>query len=673
MKASVVGRVRNVALPKTKPLLPVFEAVANSFQSLDEVGVGRDGYVRVTIERAGTTDTNSPGDIEAFSIEDNGAGFNDRNFESFQTADTTYKSSIGGKGVGRFQWLKAFDHVQIESHYRPADTSSALLVRSFPFSRVDDEISALPQISSASMPRTVVTLIGFYEPWRNEVPREVDLIVQRFIEHFIPWLSKPNGPQFELVDQGTLLDLREHFTKHYESTASIHDFKVGPESFTLRGFRLLHPAANHHRLLYCANYRPVLEERLDKFLPNLSYRLECSNRSFTYLGLVQGSLLDSSANADRTDLLLPRDPRDAADMFFSGSKEGVNLAKIREQAVRFVQEDLKPIIEPLNAEKKQIIATYIDEEAPQYRMLRNDIESIVDSLPPRPNEQAIDTVLHERVFRKEKELKEQGRKIMAAAIGQADTADYGKRLREFMDRYNEFGKSALAQYVVHRKIILDLLDAALVRDNSTGRYPLEKAVHNLVFPMNVESDEIPFDQQNLWIIDERLTFHSFLSSDKPFDKLSVLESLSADRPDLLIFNTPLVFSEGEQPLASIVVIEFKRPMRENYSEEDPLSQVFRMIRRTRDGKLKNHLGRLVVSGTNAPAYCYVFCDLTKSLITKLQDLNAIQAPDNLGWFGYNQNLNAYYEVISYEKLVKDAKKRNRALFDKLGIRGATSS
>ena len=39
--------------------------------------------------------------------------------------------------------------------------------------------------------------------------------------------------------------------------------------------------------------------------------------------------------------------------------------------------------------------------------------------------------------------------------------------------------------------------------------------------------------------------------------------------------------------------------------------------------------------------------------------------DGEGFFGYNQNYGAYIEVISFEKLLRDAKDRNRILFDRL--------
>ena len=39
--------------------------------------------------------------------------------------------------------------------------------------------------------------------------------------------------------------------------------------------------------------------------------------------------------------------------------------------------------------------------------------------------------------------------------------------------------------------------------------------------------------------------------------------------------------------------------------------------------------------------------------------------DNLGYFGYNQGRYAYIEVISYNKMLADAKKRHDVFFDKL--------
>lgn len=43
------------------------------------------------------------------------------------------------------------------------------------------------------------------------------------------------------------------------------------------------------------------------------------------------------------------------------------------------------------------------------------------------------------------------------------------------------------------------------------------------------------------------------------------------------------------------------------------------------------------------------------------------SPDGLGYFGYNNQIGVYVEIISYEKLVGDAERRNQYFFHKLGL------
>src|SRR3546814_8180953 len=67
------------------------------------------GQVTIEVERERTLfDAENPL-IVGFIVHDNGIGLDDRNFDSFNTAFSPRKSQIGGKGLGRFTWLKAFD------------------------------------------------------------------------------------------------------------------------------------------------------------------------------------------------------------------------------------------------------------------------------------------------------------------------------------------------------------------------------------------------------------------------------------------------------------------------------------------------------------------------------------------------------------------------------------
>ncbi len=381
-------------------------------------------------------------------------------------------------------------------------------------------------------------------------------------------------------------------------------------------------------------------------------------------------------NSERTDFSIPREPPAeravsadevpvaASDLFV----DDISLKAIRDVATVTITEDLKPFLDELNTVKEAALTSYIAEDGPQYRVLLKHKAEILDQISPTASKAEMEMTLHRQLYKRQADLKQEGIRILADAENVQDSQEYYTRFRKFVEDENELGKTALAQYIIHRRVILDLLAKALKQDPETGKYALEKIVHSLIFPMRSTSDDVPFDQQNLWIIDERLTFHSFLSSDQALNTLSEIQSDAESRPDILIFNRPLAFSDEAEPLQSIVVIEFKKPDRTNYRDEDPVTQAYRMVREVRDSKMKDKDGRYIrPANANIPAYCYIICDLTPPVELRIQNMGARRTPDNLGYYGFNETLNAYYEVISYTKLLSDAGKRNRVLFEKMNL------
>lgn len=198
-------------------------------------------------------------------------------------------------------------------------------------------------------------------------------------------------------------------------------------------------------------------------------------------------------------------------------------------------------------------------------------------------------------------------------------------------------------------MILNLLRQAVRRDRE-GKYALEEAIHKLVLPMRTTSDDVPIDQMNLWLIDERLAFHMYLASDKPFTTIEPVASESTQRPDVIVFNRAMAFSEDGPPsFQTVVIVEFKRPMRDEYDEkENPIAQVYEYIREVRKGIARQRDGRpLTVSG-HVPFYCYIVCDLTPKLRQIAENHDLTQAWDNQGYFGYNSKLHAYVEIVSFD-------------------------
>ena len=66
-------------------------------------------------------------------------------------------------------------------------------------------------------------------------------------------------------------------------------------------------------------------------------------------------------------------------------------------------------------------------------------------------------------------------------------------------------KSALAEYVVRRKAIIECFDQALSSDFA-GEVKKEEFIHNLIIPMKCDSSNMYFEESNLWLLDEQLAF-----------------------------------------------------------------------------------------------------------------------------------------------------------------------
>jgi hypothetical protein len=378
---------------------------------------------------------------------------------------------------------------------------------------------------------------------------------------------------------------------------------------------------------------------------------------------MEGAYLDQHSNLERTEFTFPSDEDEGRDMF------APSMSQIREGALQSIRTDLGQFFEVINAEKQTQLRRYVEKE-PQYKAMIRYASEFIDQMPPMATEKEIDLLLHEKKFEKEREIRSESEALIDASTKQSlKPEDYKTKINDFLERANELGKSSLAEYVAHRKVILDFLATSLQQDRS-GKYKVEDAIHRIIFPMRATSEDVPYEQQNLWIIDERLSYHWYLASDKPLKEMPMFtEDHSLDRPDLLIFDRALSFAEDESmPLTSLVIVEFKKPQRQEYGKEDPIEQSLRLVREIKDGHLKDKNGvEIKVQSRQIPAYAYIVCDITKPLEKILLERSFTRSPDNMGWFHYNPNYAAYLEVISYQKLLADARKRNKVLFDKLRL------
>ncbi|MCZ7603069.1 MAG: DUF4263 domain-containing protein [Melioribacteraceae bacterium] len=666
MQINILGRIKNVSLPISKPLFPLFEAVINSIHAIEDTEVKK-GEINIYIERDDTQEVLDDSDIEqypirSFTIVDNGVGFNKSNYESFLTADSTYKAEKGAKGVGRFIWLKAFSKVHINSCF--ADNGK-FYKRDFDFVLTETGIEnhKLDEIKKPAN-NTRVELIDFNPDFQKTCPKSREIIGKRLIEHSLVYFLSKNCPKINLYDGGTKQSLNEQFEKQFKTFLKDEIVEVESEKFNITHLRLYGSDENNHYIHYCANNRDVLQENLSRYVPDLTRKIRDENdKPFVYTAYVSGEYLDERVNTERTHFDFPQDE----DSLFPGEISRTVLTK---NIVSTSKNILSPFLTKIREEKSNHIERFVKNKAPQYRATLKYQAEFIENIPSDLPDEKLEVELHKATQKIEIRLKEQSNEILKTDLSKIEDIDeYKIQYKKFIQEFNDLGKSQLAHYIIHRKLILDLLSKNLQKDAEADKYTLEESVHEIIFPLRRTSDEIDYESQNLWIIDEKLAYHKYLASDIPLSKVELLDSEEKKRPDIIIFNEPIAFVEDLPPYSSIVIIEFKRPMRKDFSleEDNPISQIYNYVEMIKSDKKNDINGRPITVTENTPFYGYVICDLTPKIKEIAKYFDLIKAPDNLGYFGYNKELKTYVEIISYDKLLSDAHKRNKVLFNKLNL------
>ncbi|MDQ7905649.1 hypothetical protein RB614_14110 [Phytohabitans sp. ZYX-F-186] len=674
LTTSLAGRVRNTSLPKSHSLLPLLEAIVNGLQAIDarfgsNIGQGR---LRVTIERSGQDELDfgpsGPGrsalkPIIGFAVEDNGVGFTPDNMGSFETLDSDYKAEMGCRGVGRLLWLKAFNRISIRSAYKNEDGD--LCTRQFRFS-VDREVEHIEPPDGFSDAGTVVHLDGFKDSFQRSAPKTVEAIAREVFEHCIWYFLRPGGaPEVMVVDDEavSLNKLMEDFVFSGLPTTTV---TVKGKKFDMVNLCLMSSTRNTvPRLYWCAASRVVTEENLTGKIPGLYGRLkDDTSTEFTYVCYLSSDYLDAHVRADRTAFDI--DERVDGTLL----DEDISLEDIRSGVLQEVERILSDPLAAARNEGRARVNEFVSNRAPRYRPVLPRLELLGVTVDPSIKDPDLELLLHRNLQKLEAAAIAEGQAVFAEA-GSAPLEDYQERLSRYLDAVKDINQSDLAAYVSRRRVILDIL-FKIIRTNGQGKYSREDAIHSLLMPMRTDSDEIGSDASNLWIIDERLAFHDYLASDKTLKSIPITGSESTKEPDILstrLVDTPVLTAEGETlPLPSIVVIEIKRPMRNDASEDkDPILQSLDYVKRVRSGGVLTAAGRPIPASQDSPAFCYILADLTPTLVSRCEYANLRRTHDGLGYFGFNEPAKAYIEVTSFDRLINAATERNRAFFDKLGL------
>lgn len=667
------GRVRNVSLAASNGLMPLFEAVSNSIHAIEDAGHSTEaGRITIAIVRSSPGLLDAPdgkpplGEIEGFTISDNGVGFNEANFNSFRTLDSDHKVHRGGRGVGRLLWLKAFDRVDVDSLYTTA--AGDLKRRRFAFDATNGVSGGEPEPRGAdAAPRTTIRLTGFRERYRRSSVKTARAIGIELVEHCLWFFVRPGStPRISIEDEGERLDLHDIFEELMHAQAVSEQVSIKGESFELLHVKQRAKGNATHVAAYCADDRVVTTDKLAGKIPGVHGRLTDQGGDFVYACYVSSPLLNRSARPERSSFDISDD---VGDLF--GDSE-VSWDDIRREVRSAASAHLADQIQEARSRTKARVEQYVNYTAPRYRPVLGRISIDALSLDPHVTDKELELALHRQLAEIERSLVAEGHDLLAPQSAESE-ATYRQRVAEYLKKADDIKKSDLANYVTHRRVVVELLREAVKR-LPDGSYNREDLIHTLIMPMVKDSTEVLLDNCNLWLIDERLAFHDYLASDKPLCSMPITDSPSKTEPDLLalnVFDNPVLVSDTTTPpYASITVVELKKPMKAAALGEknDPVEQALNYLHRIRQSKVTTAEGRPIPNAGKLQGFCYVICDLTSHVAERCKMQHGLDpTSDGMGFFGWKKGYEAYVVVMSYDGLVKAAIERNRAFFDKLGL------
>jgi hypothetical protein len=662
LRPNLVKRIERLPKPTnvTGALQPLFEAVSNAIHSTQArfgEHVAQKGKVVVTVS------TNRNKENVSAIIEDNGVGLDQKNWDAFTTTDTDNKIQIGGKGVGRLLWLDCFDQISVESVFLDEGQFKR---RKFKFAlTLENQIKDETVIAAADALDSMFQVKfgglranGYHEKF----PGRDSFVFQHLTSHFLPVFIGGRSPMVTVHVNDE--------TRHYPDAIKdiVHrrepDIELTTEEYGTLRLTLMEcdkiassDLKGTHFVHFIAHDRTVHSHPIDGKL-GLKYFGPNSDRVFH--AILTGEYLDKNVNQERTAFTF---------------EDAVIDKIINDVCTTHIEEFLAEPLSKLKGEQREIIETITSTYPSVSFGNADELQSKVPS--GELSKDAIYGHLARERFRRDARQAEKIRSVLArlkdvsvdANTLAAAIADASKALEDAEQR-------SLAEYVVRRKVVLDFIEILLEKvrdDDKDSSYQREDILHSFICPVKVNNVSEgarrveASTSHDLWIIDERLTFAEYFSSDVEFNALAEAFD-SEERADVLIFDYVHGLRQTEEP-SKVLLVEFKRPGRTNYAEGDnPQFQVERYIQRLQSGKLTDIRGRPIKLDKNTVFYCYIVADIVGKLDEWTYSWQ--RTADGRGrLYRPNDGFLGSIELIGWDALMEDARARNKAFFDRAGISG----
>ena len=309
-----IDRIVKDIKSKTTSLTPIIEAVCNS---IDAIGSERtDGAIEIIVKRSGQQSlildsSHTLSDIISIDIVDNGIGFTEENKNSFDTYRSGLKMSKGGKGFGRFMYLKYFNHVSIESIFYE---DGKYKQRSFTFGHTN-EIIENEQIVDIEHNLNIHTgtILHLSSIKSFDLDKGLEVIARKLVERLLVFFvtGGKHTPKITIKEEdgSNAIVLNDYIgnSSDIQQIGNEENFTVkGRENkwnFVVKIYKIYYSAITN-KICLTANLREVTDSAIHNYVPEFKETMfeiteNGLQKNYMIKAYVQGKYLDDNVTTER--------------------------------------------------------------------------------------------------------------------------------------------------------------------------------------------------------------------------------------------------------------------------------------------------------------------------------------------------------------------------------------
>lgn len=372
-KINVEGVVKNIKT-RTNVYMPIVESIVNSIDAIEEKGI-KNGKIELIFKRDLQQNLNiddSKPDFISLEVIDNGIGFTSKHRNSFDTFYSNIKSKQGGKGFGRFMYIKYFDNVKIESIFNEDGNCQK---RSFSFGKEDEIIAneKVENIDEKINSKTTLYLEGLKD---GKLDKNLETIAKRIMERILVYFITDNYSPPEIIlkeKNNKRIILNELFVNNYdiqkvkEQTFELKDNK-DLETFKILIFKIYSPGHQKSKIILTADKREVISTNIYEYIPEFEEEFYDqipggANKNYIIKVYILGAYLDKHVTLERDNFKFDIEK----DLFYPFGRKD-----IERKAVEIVEQEYSKDLKSRIERKKEKIKEYIKEN-PWYKEYEEDI------------------------------------------------------------------------------------------------------------------------------------------------------------------------------------------------------------------------------------------------------------------------------------------------------------